>query len=188
MIAKGLDFPQVRLVAVISADTALGIPDFRAAERAFCLLTQVAGRTGRSDWGGEVILQTYNPDHPAIQFARYHDYAGFYGWDIENRRSLRYPPYTHFVNMLFSGEEERAVCETATETGQQVRCVAPGLGLDVLGPAPCAISRLRNRYRWHMLVRGPRVQEIVRLLRSHVEARNSDRCQVSLDVDPVQLL
>ncbi|HEY3999730.1 MAG TPA: primosomal protein N', partial [Candidatus Xenobia bacterium] len=187
MIAKGLDFPQVRLVAIITADTSLGLPDFRAAERTFSLLTQVAGRAGRSEGGGEVVLQTWNPEHPAIQMACRHDYHGFYQWDIANRQETGYPPYSHFVKVMFSGESEGVVRQTAETLAAAARTAA-AKGMDFLGPAPCPLARVQNRYRWQFLVRGPRVQDIVRLLRTHVEALRGDACQVSLDVDPLSML
>ncbi|MHB2016767.1 MAG: replication restart helicase PriA [Candidatus Xenobia bacterium] len=187
MIAKGLDFPNVRLAGVISADTALGMPDFRAAERAFSLLTQVAGRPGRAAQAGEVILQTYNPEHPAIQLACRHDYHEFYRWELENRRALAYPPFSHFVNVLLTGETEAEVIGTAQRLAAAMREELQAAGCSLLGPAACAIGRLRGQYRWHMVVRGRRVQEITAILKKHVESPEF-ACQVNLDVDPVSML
>jgi len=157
MITKGLDLPQVTLVGVVSADTALNLPDFRAGERTFQLLSQVAGRAGRGPLGGQVIIQTYSPEHYAIQAAARHDYAFFYNKEIDYRRQLQNPPfsqlasltYTHTNDVLCQREAERMKRLLAEEIDSQ------GLAdLSIIGPAPAFIHRLRGRFRWQLVLRG----------------------------------
>lgn len=183
MIAKALDFPRVTLVGVVLADVGLFLPDFRAGERAFQLLTQMAGRTGRGPLGGRAIVQTYSPDHYAIQAAAGHDYASFYQREIAFRRAHGYPPLGRLVRLVYTGSgQDRCLRETAKvrnvldeETSRQ------GIAdIQILGPAPCFNRRLRGRERWQILLRGDRF------------ARLLDRVQLppgwSIDVDPVSLL
>ena len=158
MIAKGLDLPAVTLVGIVSADTALALPDFCAGERAFQLLTQVAGRAGRSALGGRVVLQTYQPDHPAIRFAAGHDYAGFYRAEIAFRAAHRYPPFSQLVRLEYRGSAGDAAAErTARRAAAQLRARIARLGLadtDVLGPAPAFFRYVRGRARWQLVVRS----------------------------------
>ena len=157
MIAKGLDLPLVTLVGVISADTALYLPDYRAAERTFQLLTQVAGRAGRSQRGGQVIVQTYNPGHYAIQAAAGHDYAGFYRQELAYRRQLGYPPFSRLVALRFSHQDAHRCRAEAERLGRwlaaEIRRLA--LAADLIGPAPCFFSHVRGLYRWQIVVRTP---------------------------------
>ena len=158
MIAKGLDLPLVTLVGVISADTALQLPDFRASERTFQLLTQVAGRAGRSILGGKVIIQTYTPEHYSIQAASRHDYEGFYAQEIDFRRQQNYPPFSRLVRLLFT-DPSASKCER--ETAWLRRTLEEHIALqgqpayDLIGPAPCFVGRIRGRYRWQIVLRGP---------------------------------
>jgi primosomal protein N' (replication factor Y) len=157
MIAKGLDLPLVTLVGVLSADTALHLPDFRAGERTFQLLTQVAGRAGRSPLGGKVIVQTYAPSHYCIQAASRHDYDAFYAQEIEFRRQQRYPPFGSLVRLVYVHHDERRCQTEATKMRRTLENKMARLGLpelDLIGPAPAFLSRIRNRYRWHLVVRG----------------------------------
>jgi primosomal protein N' (replication factor Y) len=157
MIAKGLDLPLVTLVGVISADTALHLPDYRAAERTFQLLTQVAGRAGRSHRGGRVIVQTYNPDHYAIQAASGHDYAGFYRQELAYRCQLGYPPFSRLVALRLSDEDPYRCRAEANRLGRWLSAEIRRLGLaaDLIGPAPCFFSRVQGRYRWQIVIRTP---------------------------------
>jgi primosomal protein N' (replication factor Y) len=157
MIAKGLDLPLVTLVGVASADTALHLPDFRAAERTFQLLTQVAGRAGRSHRGGRAIVQTYNPDHYAIQAASHHDYAGFYQRELAYRRQLDYPPFCRLVALRFSHEDFDRCQAEAARLGRWLESEIRRLGLpaDLIGPAPCFFRRRQGRYRWQIIIRAP---------------------------------
>jgi primosomal protein N' (replication factor Y) len=157
MITKGLDLPRVTLVGVVSADTALNLPDFRAGERTFQLLTQVAGRAGRGPLGGQVIIQTYSPEHYAIRAAARHDFAGLYRKEIEYRRELRYPPFTELASLTYVHRNDEA-CQREAERMKKLlvseintRGVS---GTGIIGPAPAFVHRLRGRYRWQIVLRG----------------------------------
>jgi primosomal protein N' (replication factor Y) len=156
MIAKGLDLPLVTLVGVVSSDTALNLPDYRATERTFQILTQVAGRAGRGLLGGQVILQTYQPDHYAIRAAAKHDYASFYHQELAHRRTLRYPPYFRLARLLyrhFSDHSARVEAERmAAELRNRIR--AQRRAAELIGPAPCFFQRVRGSYRWHLILRA----------------------------------
>ncbi|HTY81339.1 MAG TPA: primosomal protein N' [Dehalococcoidales bacterium] len=157
MVAKGHDIPTVTLVGVVSADTALNFPDFRAGERTFQLLSQVAGRAGRGKAGGKVIIQTYAPSHYAIEAAARHDYAGFYAKEIAYRKQLNDPPYTRLARLIFSHTNEAACQRQAEKMRDELLKEKDrrGIGdISIIGPAPAFLSRLRGRYRWHIIVRG----------------------------------
>jgi len=158
MIAKGLDLPRVTLVGVMNADTALNLPDFRAGERTFQLISQVSGRAGRSPLGGRVIIQTYTPEHYAVKAAAAHDYNAFYEQEIGYRQELGYPPFSKLVSLTFS-HRSNALCQREAEKmGRQINeeIKARGIaGLSLIGPAPAFIHRLRGRYRWQLILRGP---------------------------------
>jgi len=182
MIAKGLDIPLVTLVGVITADTALHLPDFRSSERTFQLLAQVAGRAGRGALGGKVIIQSYSPEHYAIQAASQHDYKGFYEAEISGRRRLVYPPFIDMAQIVAvseSEEESREAAEAVAEALQeQVR--SEGIDAALIGPVPCFFARHRGRSRWQVVLRSEKAKELVR------------RCELPsncyVDVDPVSLL
>ncbi len=182
MIAKGLHLPLVTLVGVASADTALNLPDFRAAERTFQLLTQVAGRAGRSHRGGRVIVQTYNPEHYAVQAASRHDYAAFYERELAYRRQLDYPPYCRLVALRFSHQDARRCQAEAVRLGRWLEAEIRRLGLpaELIGPAPCFFRRIQGRYRWQIVVRAP---DPTLLLRDLALPRGW-----GVDVDPITLL
>jgi primosomal protein N' (replication factor Y) len=189
MVAKGLDFPEVSLVGVVSADTLLNLPDFRAGERSFQLLSQVAGRAGRGPAGGQVIIQTYLPEHPSVVAAADHDYDTFYAAAIAERQELDYPPCGAMARFHVDGPEEGPVLELAdrvhSATGQSP-------DLTVLGPAPLPLKRLRGRERWHVTLLGrrrPRVHAEARRVFRHVLAHGiPGRVRLLLDLDPVHLL
>ncbi|HEY55532.1 MAG TPA: primosomal protein N' [Dehalococcoidia bacterium] len=157
MIAKGLDLPLVTLVGVVSADTALNLPDFRAGERTFQLLSQVAGRAGRGSRGGKVIIQTYAPEHYAIQAAAAHDYASFYEQEIDYRRQLHNPPFTRLAGLTYSHAND-ALCQREAERMRRVlkqEIESQGIAdIELIGPAPAFIHRLRGRFRWQIILRG----------------------------------
>ena len=182
MIAKGLDLPLVTLVGVISADTALYLPDYRAAERTFQLVTQVAGRAGRSRRGGQVIVQSYNPEHYAIQAAAGHDYAAFYRQELAYRRQLGYPPYSRLVALRFSDPDPGRCRAEAERLGRWLAAEIRRLGqqIDLIGPVPCFFERVSGRSRWQIVLRGP---DPARLLHD-VALPWGWR----VDVDPVSLL
>ena len=183
MVAKGLDLPLVTLVGVISADTALYLPDFRSGERTFQLLTQVAGRAGRGLLGGRVIVQTYAPEHYAIQAASRHDYHTFYKQEMTRRAEIGYPPYSRLVRLVILAESiERAQQEAKRlHTLLSERIASKRLvNTSLIGPAPCFYPRHDSLYRWHIIVRGPQPTDIV------ADLRPSPSLQI--DVDPVSLL
>jgi len=155
MIAKGLDLPLVTLVGVVSADTALHLPDYRASERTFQLLTQVAGRAGRGLLGGRVVLQSYQPEHAAIQAAAHHDYDAFYAAEIEQRRALAYPPFTRLLRLVYRDADGRAAETEAGRLGRllQSRLRQRGEPPEIIGPAPCFFERVRGEARWQIVVR-----------------------------------
>ena len=158
MIAKGLDLPLVTLVGVVSADMGLALPDYRAGERVFQLLTQVAGRAGRGVLGGKVILQTYQPEHYAIRYATQHDYLGFIEQELVYRRDLGYPPYRRLARLVFQYRTEKQAQTEAQRATKQVRHRLKKYqltGTELIGPAPCFFSRIDQQYRWHLLIRGP---------------------------------
>jgi primosomal protein N' (replication factor Y) len=185
MIAKGLDFPLVTLVGVVSADTGLHMPDFRAPERSFQLLTQVAGRAGRSSLPSRVVVQTYTPEHYAVQAAAGHDYHRFYDQELQFRESACYPPFARLVRFVFSSESERACRESADNLKAILeRAIEEdGLaGVELIGPAPCFISKVKNRYFWQLLARGDTPGRDIHPLLDHVPPG------WTIDVDPVDLL
>jgi primosomal protein N' (replication factor Y) len=160
MIAKGLDLPRVTLVGVISADSTLNMPDFRAAERCFQLLTQVAGRAGRGRLTGQVIFQTYNPEHYAVALAKNHDYQGFYQIEIAQRQQLAYPPFAEIVKIGFSGLNEAKVSSAAQKFAQIMHQAKQAVlnanseaNVEIMGPAPAVIAKIQNAYRWQLLLK-----------------------------------
>jgi primosomal protein N' (replication factor Y) len=191
MIAKGLDFPNVTLVGVINADTALHLPDFRAAERTFQLVTQVAGRTGRGEKGGRVLVQTFNPEHPAIQAAVHHDYAAFAREELPMRQMMRYPPFTTLVRLVVRGPQERTAEAFAKSLAERLLAVLETTNVDarVLGPAPAPFARLRGLYRFQIQVQGPLGEQIRRAVRETTEAATPpEEVQWIADVDAVEML
>jgi primosomal protein N' (replication factor Y) (superfamily II helicase) len=196
MIAKGLDFPNVTLVGVINADVAMNLPDFRASERTFQLLTQVAGRAGRGPKGGLVLIQTSLPHHYAIGAAVQHDYEGFAARELEGRTDPEYPPHTRLANIVVSGLDERAVQDAAQEAADWTLALLRGHGADgevsLTGPAPCAIDRIRGRWRWHFLLRSRSARALggaCRAFQYRFELRpGRAELRIILDRDPVNLL
>ncbi len=193
MVAKGLDFPNVTLVGVISADTALNIPDYRASERAFQLLTQVAGRAGRGESLGEVYVQTFDPDHISVQYATDHDYVGFYEQEIAARESLGYPPFGFLANVVVTDIVEARTIERVSHVAQMIRGLIDQFGwkggIDILGPVACPLSRLRNKYRHHFLVKSKKRKPMIYLLKRTLEELSiSDRLSLSVDIDPISML
>jgi primosomal protein N' (replication factor Y) len=183
MIAKGLDLPLVTLVGVINADVGLYLPDFRAAERSFQLLTQVAGRAGRSLLGGQVIVQSYRPEHYAIQAARRHDYLDFSRQELSFRRELGYPPFRRLARLIFvHTDRERAKAEAeALARGLRFAIHERGAGgVDLIGPAPCFFGREQGKYRWHLILRAVDPAAFLRPFEVPPGWR--------VDVDPVSLL
>ncbi len=157
MIAKGLDLPRVALVGVVAADTGLHLPDFRSGERAFQLLTQVAGRAGRRTTGAQVIIQSYNPEHYALQAAQEHDYAAFYIQEIAFRRATAYPPFGRLVRFVYAAGSETAARREAHQLAERLHAQIDQRGDEwgLIGPAPAFMQRMRGRWRWHVILRTP---------------------------------
>ena len=197
MIAKGLDFPRVTLVGVVNADTGMHLPDFRASERTFQLLSQVAGRAGRSELGGEVIIQTSLPEHYAVRAAVSHDFESFALRELRERKSPLYPPHLRIINVVFSSPDQRLALQASEEAANWVR---EGLAkrkragateqLELVGPAPAPIEKLHGRWRWHFFLRSdspPILGTVARALVERLRLPAGD-IRLTLDRDPVALL
>jgi primosomal protein N' (replication factor Y) len=190
MIAKGLDFPNVTLVGVVDADTGLYLPDFRSAERTFQLLAQVAGRAGRGPKGGRVLVQTRHPNHHALRYAGRHDTEGFLSEERELRESPPYPPATSLVNLVCSGPTEPEVSRRAAGLADWCTGLIEKhhLPVTVLGPAPCPLLRIKDRWRWHVLLKGP-ADSLGRIVRYAARRlKREGKTRVVIDRDPVSLL
>lgn len=190
MIAKGLDFPNVTLVGVLNADTALNLPDFRSSERTFQLLTQVAGRAGRADKEGEVIIQTYNPNHYAIAFAKNQDYEGFYQYEMGIRKSLGYPPYYFTVGLTFSHKSEDLVIKKAYETVQLLRENLTEQ-IQILGPTPKPIARTHNLYHYQIILKYRREEQLEQVLNrilDWTQERDNQDLRLVIDNEPQNMM
>jgi len=190
MVAKGMDFPGVTLVGVIAADTALHLPDFRASEKTFQLLTQVSGRAGRGSKKGTVVVQTYHPEHYSIACARDHDYFSFYREEIKVREELMYPPFTEMLRMVLLSEEENEGWEGILEISKGLR--SGPLGVEMLGPAPAPLFKIKGFYRYHLILKGKsldnisdRVREVTRSFRLSKRGKKS---RLIVDFNPAVML
>jgi primosomal protein N' (replication factor Y) len=195
MIAKGLDFPDVGLVGVVSADLSLHLPDFRAKEKTFQLLTQVAGRTGRGDRPGQVLIQTYAPDEPVIQQAAQHDYRSFYQQEIGERLSLAYPPFSRLIALIFRSKQEKTAEQAANLFAKKIKktlAQEKGQNISILGPAPAPFYRLRKEFRWRVTLKARRVSDILptvgKILDTEPAFRPRPLLRITVDVDPQDLL
>ncbi len=201
MIAKGLDFPNVTLVGVVDADTGLNLPDFRASERTFQLLSQVAGRAGRGNLSGEAIVQTRMADAHAIRYALEHDYLGFVSEELQARRMPVYPPFAALANIVLSGRDQTMVADAAIAAADWIRKLVVRRkleGVTLVGPAPCPIDRIKDRWRWHMAIKTERAALLTQLVQYIVQrcpvarhpggrSREAD-IRLVVDRDPVSLL
>lgn len=186
MIAKGLDFPKVTLVGVVSADVTLNLPDFRASERTFNLLTQVGGRAGRGEDGGEVIIQTYAPSHYAILAAAKHDYEKFYAEEITSRKELLFPPFINLVKVTVRARNEDLASRTAGELAEATRL--KDKSIDVAGPTPAPISRMRGYFRYNILLKDKDRMAMCNLLRSVLgKFKKPHGVLIAVDVDPISM-
>jgi primosomal protein N' (replication factor Y) len=197
MVAKGHDYPNITLVGIICADLSLSFPDFRAGERTFQLLAQVAGRAGRGEQPGRVILQTYNPDHFCILTARDQDYKAFYDHEIRFRRSLKYPPFSRLIHILIAGKDKDQTARYARNVGEicqelQSHNQTYRDNVERLGPVAAPLARLQKQYRWHILLKGLKPGPLHGLSRALMEkaGRISSRTGVKMivDVDPIDML
>ncbi|MBC1446277.1 primosomal protein N' [Listeria welshimeri] len=190
MIAKGLDFPDITLVGVLNADTMLHLPDFRASERTFQLLTQVSGRAGRHERTGEVVVQSYNPEHYSIEFAKKHDFIGFYNHEMQLRKMGSYPPFYYLTMINVSDENEMKAIRTIQEMAQFLR---GKLGPDavVLGPVPSTITRIKNKYRYQCIIKykiEPDLKKELKTLITHYQKDQQKGLTITIDVQPYVLM
>ncbi len=191
MIAKGHDFPNVTLVGVLNADTGLNRPDFRASEHTFQLLTQVAGRAGRADKPGRVLVQTYNPEHIAVVSASHHDYEAFYRHELAKREDNMYPPFARLINLTISDEDEAKSLGLARRLAMELQ--KRGLHhkhgrMQFVGPAAAPLARLRGLYRHHLLLKGKRLDELRGVLLDALSAMEDEASAVTVDVDPLDMM
>ena len=189
MIAKGHDIPNVTLVGVVSADVGLGMPDFRAAERTFQLLTQVAGRAGRGSVPGMVLVQTINPDHYAVRLAAAQDYAAFYAKELTFRRAMHYPPFTAMANILVRSEKQEMAMRMSAELG--ILLMPPPEKLRVMGPAEAPVPRLKNEYRYQFLIKAisrKALNELLQKIRAFAAEHKWGATALVIDVDPLTLM
>jgi primosomal protein N' (replication factor Y) len=191
MITKGHDFPRINLVGIISADMSLNIPDFRAAERTFQLLTQVSGRSGRGNIPGRVIIQTVNPDYYVLQKARDQDYGSFYQREIKLRKTLTYPPFSRIVALhLSASHKSRAekVMETLRQAIAAIKKKAVYSAVEIIGPSHSPIEKLCGQYRWQILLKGKNISHLHSLARDIILANKSQSLKIIPDVDPVRFM
>ena len=196
MLAKGHDFPYITLVGVICADLSLSLPDFRASERTFQLLAQVAGRAGRGQEPGRVIMQTYNPEHFAIEAARRQDYQDFFNHEAPFRKALMYPPYTRMIQLKISGKDEKKVAQMVERVADVLRQLLSGApeikeSVQILGPIEASIYRISSRFRWQILIKSPfatHVSRLVNAMRVHPDIRAIKQVTIAIDVDPYSLM
>ncbi len=190
MIAKGLDYPNVRLVGVISADTALNLPDFRAMERTYQLVSQVAGRAGRGEHPGTVIVQTFNPQNPAIRLAARHDFEAFAELELSSRRRACLPPAWRMARIVVRDQDHAKGAARAATLAASLRAAADGIeDVRIDGPAPCAVARIEGWHRWDILVRAASagaVQRILNTARSRSDLVSD--AHTAVDVDPVSVM
>jgi primosomal protein N' (replication factor Y) (superfamily II helicase) len=178
MLAKGLDLPLVTLVGIVLADVGLSLPDPFAGERVFQVLTQVAGRAGRSERGGKVVLQSFDPEQPVIQFAAGHDVNGFYRYELEQRKRLGYPPFTRLVRLEFRDQDQASAEKEARRVAEKLSANTKQSSA-LIGPVPCFFAKVNNEYRWQIILRGAHPQELL-------QGVKLDGWRV--EVDPVSLL
>jgi len=202
MVTKGLDLPGITLVGVLLADASLHLPDFRSGERTFQFLTQVAGRAGRGSKGGEVIVQTFNPEHYAIRHASEHDFKGFYEDESSFRKALGYPPYKRLARLLIKGNNKEHV-ESTSERFKEILARNIKEGIEILGPVSAPFGKIRGKHRWHIIIKGKDAKALNRIIRKSLEELKRQRqgrdttgsapgmnksAQVEVDIDPMSLL
>ncbi|HAO92801.1 MAG: primosomal protein N' [Deltaproteobacteria bacterium GWC2_56_8] len=193
MVSKGHHFPGITLAGIVDADTSLNIPDFRSSERTFQLITQAAGRAGRGDEAGTVVIQTLNPGHYAFLSALKHDYNAFYAEEIELRREALYPPFVRLCNLRFEGAKEASVIEAANDMKRTAEALlkVKNAGVAVLGPAPAPLEKLKGRYRWQMLIKcadAKKLHAIALTLRGSFRAKKRPGVCLTIDMDPLNTL
>ncbi|HBA27530.1 MAG TPA: primosomal protein N' [Nitrospinae bacterium] len=196
MIAKGHDYPGITLVGIVSADESLNIPDFRASERTFQLITQVAGRAGRGDINGDVILQTYNPDHYSVKCAKEYDFIGFYNQEGGLREALNYPPYSKMVSFRIEGSNEKGVEQFSHNFGKILdEIIGWQNDIEKLGPSKAIIYKIRNRYRWQILLKGRKIGNLKKIVskaaeeaKIRLQKTSKGNIKLDIDIDPINLM
>jgi primosomal protein N' (replication factor Y) len=195
MVTKGLDFPDVTLVGVISADTSLDFPDFRARERTFQLLTQVAGRAGRGKLGGEVVFQTYYPEDWTIKLSAGQNYLDFYKREIKEREELLYPPFSRLILIRFQGKEENKVQKVAeffgSELSDSLKSKGYKLKFEILGPAPAPLAKIKDDYRFQILIKTRNVRVVTQKIDLILDKgfdKNYSGVKISIDIDPLEIM
>jgi primosomal protein N' (replication factor Y) len=185
MIAKGLHFPQVTLVAVLNADGALQIPDFRASEMTFQLLTQVAGRSGRGSLKGEVLIQTFLPEHPIITLAQTQDYNAFFAQEMQTRKLFRYPPFTHFVKLAFKGKQMQPTYKAACILREELILQLPSQ-VELLPVVPSGHAKIKDEYGFQFLIKTEKMGPVLKVLKGTLENKDpKDKVRLLIDVDPL---
>jgi primosomal protein N' (replication factor Y) len=186
MIAKGHDFPFITLVGVVAADTSLNMPDFRAAEKTFQILTQVAGRGGRGDNPGKVIIQTFNPGHDALLNAKNHDYKSFYNDELKFRQELQYPPFGHIINIRLSSVKKDAVISESKTLAKRTKGITEthNNSVEIIGPAPAPLAKLNGRFRFQMLIKGANMNTLRLVARELLQKHKNSFVKMSVDIDP----
>jgi primosomal protein N' (replication factor Y) len=189
MVSKGHHLPGVALVGVVNADTGLNMPDFRAAERTFQLLTQVAGRAGRGEKTGRVVVQTFSPEHPSIVAAQTHDFPGFYEKEIAGRRELGLPPFSRMARVVVSSSASGLAKKFAHKVGQHARSLAKTAKVEVLGPAEAPLARIRGRFRHHLILKGEGALSLNRVAAKLLNIQGKPaKISIRVDIDPQQML
>jgi primosomal protein N' (replication factor Y) len=192
MVSKGHDIAGIGLVGVVLADYGLHMPDFRASERTFQVVTQVAGRTGRGATPGEVIVQTYQPEHYSLVHAAKHDYRGFYEEEIKFRRELGYPPFSRLALLMVKGVKVEKAQAGADAASREFRAAAKGMGVEVLGPAPAPVKRARGKYRFFLVLKAPSSRKLHLVLEAGLKSLNEKKalpaCTIEVDVDPQSMV
>ena len=187
MVAKGLDFPKVTLVGVINADTSLNIPDFRSSENTYSLLSQVAGRSGRAEKTGSVVIQTYNPDHYAISMVKKHDYLEFYKKEMSIRRQLHYPPYYYLCNIRISGKDANYIFDESLKIKKSLEKKLTSV--ELLGPSSSGLFKINNIYRYHIILKYKRDDSLYESLEEIVNHyKSNSRIKIDIDFNPSQML
>lgn len=191
MIGKGHDFPNVTLVGIITADTYLNLPDFRAGEKTFQMVTQSAGRAGRGDKSGKVIIQSYSPEHYSLLYAKNHDYPGFYNDEIKLRKEMNYPPFSHLGHIVISGFKEEKVIKAAKEANNMIsKLRSDRKNIEVWGPSPAPLSRINNKHRWQLVFKSSDEKELLNLMKefNNSSILNLNEVSVSVDINPLNML
>ncbi|MCX7904201.1 MAG: primosomal protein N' [Caloramator sp.] len=188
MIAKGMDFKNVTLVGIITADTILNLPDYKSAERTFQLISQVSGRAGRGDKLGKVVIQTYDPDNPIIQFASQHDFKNFYDYEIKMRKIMNNPPFTDILYVLLTSQNESELIKVSNRLRYILKEFIKDEDLTILGPSPCHISKVKNTFRWNMIFKGKVVEYYYKIYEILYNELVNSPISFSMDINPNSML